>query len=364
MSKSRFAGITSRVLMLLAAGLQVMTYLSVLVNPSRIWIMTVFGLLFVPVSLLNAVLLVWAVKRLSKAFVIPFLALLPSVFFLGEYVQFPEGGRGPEVQGASDGHRTVRLISYNVGRFASSDAIPEWQDCSDSVAVFLRSCDADIICLQEVRSKDVESLKAFLSKKFRGYRAEYYMKVGKDGCFGNVTLSRFGVRDKGVVSFEESANMALFTDYVIGGRNMRVYNCHLESYALSLPTVVKSIGQRDREFIRRTEDRVKTSIARRQQQVDKILNDIGASPVEAFVCGDFNDNPMSYTYFKLSRGRSDSFVEAGSGFGATYSFAWPMLRIDYVLFPGRMHAVSHETLKVKYSDHYPVVADIVIPAGG
>lgn len=363
MSKSRFAGITSRVLMLMAAGVQVMTYMSVLVNPSRLWIMTVFGLLFIPVSLLNAFLLVWAVKRRSRAFLIPLLALLPSVFFIGKYVQF-SGQGSAQVHAGDDGCRPVRLISYNVGRFSSSTRIRSWQDCADSVAVFLRSCDADIICLQEVRSKDVESLKAFLSKKFRGYRAEYYMKVGKDGCFGNVTLSRFGARDKGVVSFEESANMALFTDYVIGGRNMRVYNCHLESYALSLPKVVKSIGRRDREFIRRTEQKVKTSISRRPQQVDKILKDIASSPVEAFVCGDFNDNPMSYTYFRLSRGRSDSFVEAGSGFGATYSFLWPMLRIDYVLFPGRLHAVSHETLKVKYSDHYPVVADIVIPAGG
>ena len=38
MSRSRFAGITSRVLMLMAAGVQVMTYMSVLVNPSRLWI--------------------------------------------------------------------------------------------------------------------------------------------------------------------------------------------------------------------------------------------------------------------------------------------------------------------------------------
>ena len=102
------------------------------------------------------------------------------------------------------------------------------------------------------------------------------------------------------------------------------------------------------------------SISRRPKQADMILKDIASSPVEAFVCGDFNDNPMSYTYFRLSRDRSDSFVEAGSGFGATYSFLWPMLRIDYILYPERFRAVMHKTLKVRYSDHYPIVADIII----
>ena len=89
-----------------------------------------------------------------------------------------------------------------------------------------------------------------------------------------------------------------------------------------------------------------------------ILKDIAASPVEAFVCGDFNDTPMSYTYYRLSRGRSDSFVEAGTGFGATYSFLWPMLRIDYILLPGHFRAVSHEIMKIRFSDHYPVVTDV------
>ena len=94
MSRTRFAGITSRILMLIAAGVQVTTYLSVLVNPSKVWIMTVFGLLFIPVSLLNIFLLVWGMKRMSKAAFIPLLALLPSVFFFGKYIRF--AGSGPD----------------------------------------------------------------------------------------------------------------------------------------------------------------------------------------------------------------------------------------------------------------------------
>ncbi len=359
MSRNGFAGITARILMLMAAGVQVLSYLSVLVNPSRMWIMTVFGLFFIPVFLLNTVLLAWALKRRSRTFIIPLLALLPSVFFVGKYVQFSASGEEARRSG-DDGKRTVRIVSYNVGRFASSSYIDRRQDCADSVTVFLKSCDADIICLQEVYFRNIASLRAFLSSGFKGYKAEYYMNIGKKGCFGNVTLSRFKAVDKGVVSFEKSTNMALYTDYSTAGGNVRIYNCHLESYALSLPKFVKSLRNHDREFFRKTEEKVRESIARRPEQVDMILEDIASSPVESFVCGDFNDNPMSYTYFRLSKDRSDSFVEAGTGFGATYSFLWPMLRIDYVLYPERFRAVYHKTLKVKYSDHYPVVADIII----
>ncbi len=86
------------------------------------------------------------------------------------------------------------------------------------------------------------------------------------------------------------------------------------------------------------------------------LSNIQKSPYPAIICGDFNDTPMSYTYWKLSRGRRDSFKDAGKGFGATYSMLQPLLRIDYILSPKDVRATSHKIVKLKYSDHYPVVA--------
>ena len=53
-----------------------------------------------------------------------------------------------------------------------------------------------------------------------------------------------------------------------------------------------------------------------------------------------------------------SFVDAGKGFGATFTYLRPFLRIDYILFPEQFRAVSHRVLKERYSDHFPVVTDI------
>ena len=108
------------------------------------------------------------------------------------------------------------------------------------------------------------------------------------------------------------------------------------------------------KVLKETGDKLEASIMRRPEQVDKVLNDIVSSANESIVCGDFNDTPMSYTYNKLMKGRKDSFVEAGRGFGATYDFLWPALRIDYALFPESCEIYWNDIQRVDYSDHYPV----------
>lgn len=67
---------------------------------------------------------------------------------------------------------------------------------------------------------------------------------------------------------------------------------------------------------------------------------------------------MSYTYYRMTRGRKDAFVEAGHGFGATFATLWPMLRIDYILYPESYRALRHDIPRIPFSDHYPVVTEI------
>lgn len=354
MSKSKLAGFTSRVFMTCAAGLLVLSYLSIVVNPARAWFLVVFGLMFVPLAVLNFVLLVWAIKRRSKAFIIPFLAILPSFFFVGRYVQISDGH--PDIAG--DASQGVTVVSYNVGRFAFG-GVRDRMVSRDSVTAFLKRTDADIICLQEFRADDIQSVKSYLSREFKGYYAVYYLYTHRHGCYGNVTLTRFPVRDKGKLIFEKSTNLAIYTDIVANDEMLRIYNCHFESYNISISRLVKSLGA-DKELLRETETKMKNSIGRRPKQVDQVFRHIAESPVQSIVCGDFNDSPISYTYYKMSKGREDSFVEAGKGFGATYSGLWPLLRIDYILYPERFKALSHKTPRVRFSDHYPIVAEIGI----
>ena len=354
--KNLFFGITSRLIMLVVAALLALSYLSIVINPAQVWPVSLSGLMFVPLMTLNLILLLWALFRKSRSFLIPLLALLPSFFFIGRYVQFNSDETIGEVSGTP-----LKIISWNVGRFSMSENctdIMSHKDCADSVFNFIKAQNPDIVCLQEFSVKDSKKVKEYLKKRFKGYDAEYYMFPDRGGAFGNVTLSRLPVKGKGMIRFEESANLAIYTDHKVGDRRFRVYNCHFESYNISFTGLIRGLAQRDSTVMAETSSKMKRSITRRPKQVDKVFEDIENCPVESFVCGDFNDNPMSYTYYRMTRGRKDAFVEAGEGFGATYALMWPMLRIDYVLYPDRYRAISHDIPRVPFSDHYPVVTEI------
>ena len=355
----RIFGITSRVLMLIVAALLALSYLSIIINPARIWSVSLSGIFYVPLMTLNLVLLLWALKRRSKSFVIPLLALLPSFFFIGRYVQF----NSDEAVDQQISENTVKVLSWNVGRFAMhsrESGINGTTQCIDSVFDFIRSQDPDIICLQEFSIGNSEKTKEYLKRRFKDYSAEYYLFPGKGRSFGNVPLSRLPVEGKGKIKFDESANLAIYTDHRSGDRSFRVYNCHFESYNISLSGAVRAIAKRDSTAMAETGTKMKRSITRRPKQVDKVFKDIENCPLDAFVCGDFNDNPMSYTYYRMMRDRQDTFVQAGDGFGATYARLWPLLRIDYILCPKSMTVLSHETPHVDFSDHYPVITQIAL----
>ncbi len=343
-----FSRLTFGTATLIVCGLLAICYLSVFVNPARAWYFTVFGLLFIPLGLLAFVFLLWAIRRRSRTAGLLLVALLPAVFLIGKYYQFkaPEPEREP----------TLKIVSYNVGLFAHGNMDDKRLVLADSIAAFLRRTDADIICLQEFYLPNTLNMDAWFRDRFPGYKAEYYVLTGAKGHAGNVTLSRRPVLYKGKIDFEKSTNLALHTDIQLDSTVLRFYNCHFESYNISLSGLVKSIGHREENVMEDTGHKMRRSITQRPKQVEEVIKDIDACPVRSVVLGDFNDNPLSYTVHRLLRGRQDAFVQAGKGFGATFRTFWPLLRIDYILCPRDLRAVSYEVPKVKYSDHYPVIA--------
>ena len=340
-----FRGLLARGLLVLSGGLLLLSCLSVFVNPAKAWLMVVLGVFYLPLVALNAVLFFWALARWSRAAWIPLIPLLCALPLFGRVMQFSSGAGEPTGE-------DVRIVSWNVGHFAQSGNrnIPSADACADSVARFLRTCNADIICLQEVFTRDARFIRRELEAHFPGYHFEYYMNLAPAGSYGNVTLSRQPILSKGKLDFPHSANLAIWTDHEIHGRRVRIYNCHLESYSLKW-------NGHDSTLVRTTEQKVRASILKRPAQVDEVLSHITESPYETVVTGDFNDAPVSYTFQKFREGRRDTFIEAGTGFGATYRYV-PTLRIDYVLCPREASVSSHRVERVKLSDHYPIITDI------
>ena len=195
-----FFGITSWVLMLIAAGLLVLSYGSMLINPAKAWGVSLVGLVFVPLSTVNLILLLWALKRRSRSFIVPLLALLPSFFFIGRYIQLSSD------DGVMPLDPTFKIMTYNVGRFSMHDdkaGIRNNAQCADSIFSAIRSHQPDVVCLQEFLVPDINRVRAYLDQHMKGYRADFYLFPADDGsAFGNVTLSRIPVKGKGRIKFD------------------------------------------------------------------------------------------------------------------------------------------------------------------
>lgn len=342
--------ITSRTVMIVAGLLLVASVCTIFFNPTHAWYLTALGLFFVPLMLLNLMLFVIALLNRSRSAFIPLLCLIPALFVMGFYWQ-------PKRKAPVPGEHTFKIVSYNVGNFSlGKDWFPKGDECADSLYAWLHRENPDIICLQEFLNIHGRDIKSYLSGRFKGYNVEYYVNVSEGASCGNVILSKFPLIDKGGIRFNDSFNLAMYAEYDIYGHPVRIYNCHFQSYGISLANIASKL--RKRSEIGQTEEQIKLSIQKRSAQVDQVAEHILSGPENTIVTGDFNDTPLSYTYYRFKRGRKDSFVERGEGFQPTFSILQPLLRIDYVLFPRGFDGISHDVPHLPYSDHYPVVARI------
>lgn len=336
--------------LVLAAAL-LLSYLALFFNPTDFRLPMFFGLYFIPILLLNLLVLLIALLKYRRALLIPVIALIPTLFLADRFVKF-----GREEQTVSG--KPVKVLTYNVGRYSAGGRRVTANESVSNIRRLLAEQDADIVCLQEFAVPDTTAMSTYLPEY--PYRAKHLFKGNR--YFGNLTLSRYPIRHVESLTFPDSRNLSLVTDIDIAGQSVRVYNCHLESYSISFTALVKRLFRKSHftDEMAQVHGKMREATRRRSSQVDALLSSEAASPYPNLVCGDFNDTPISYTYHRLIQTKKDSFAEAGTGFGATYSVLWPMLRVDYILLPQDYVADRHETLRVPWSDHYPVTTLIYL----
>ncbi len=356
--------VSFRVVLVIAAISMVIAYLSMYINPQKWGLPLFFGLYFIPIACFNLFLLIIAVMHRSRSAWIPAIALLPSLLYAESF--FKVGGNiTPEKEGIK-----LKVESYNVGMFSASEKRGNnkkmsKRECRDSIMAHIRQSQPDIACFQEFYVDSKKQADTIL-KEYR-YRYYHLFRIRNGDFFGNIILSKFPILSSGKISFPQSTNLSIFSDIEHYGKIFRVYNNHLESYNVSFTGLVKKIAgssstARDsisNELIH-VHESMRGTFIKRSNQVTKIVSTITECDYPSIICGDFNDTPVSYTYHRLSKGRKDSFREAGNGFSGTFIPVWPLLRIDYILFPDEYEGTKHTTHKIRYSDHYPISAEIII----
>lgn len=329
------------ILSVVAALALIISYLSVFIDPAIFPIPSFFGLYFIPIVCINAVLFLISIVQLKKTLFISLIAILPSLFIVELFYKSSNEEK-------SYSETPIKLLTYNVGRFSSSkEGYNLYETCN-----FANNLDADIICFQECSIKDT----TFLNNYFENYpyHHKYFFKSSE--FFGNITYSKYPIVDAGRMTFNDSRNLYIWCDINYKNNIIRIYNCHLESQGISFTSLIKKLGQKDMfaNEVKNVHEKFLKATVRRSTQVNELLESTDNCKYPSIICGDFNDTPISHTYYRLRQNRSDSFIEGGKGFSATYSYLWPLLRIDYILHSKAIDSDQYQIMKVPYSDHYPV----------
>lgn len=268
----------------------------------------------------------------------PFVLFL--VFFLLNFQEWSLLFKFPNnAIGVSDG---FRVMSFNVRLFNQFNWISE-KHIPMRIAQFIDQENPDIVCLQEYSSSTAPA--------FSQYPFRYIKTASALGNNGVAILSKFPLLQTGQINFAKSANSGIFADIKYQQDTLRIYNLHLESYQLTMQDSIIDSNTSTR-FLKRLDGVYQKQLAQvmQWQQVENFNEN------PSLICVDLNNTAFSEAYRKLCGSHQDAFVEAGQGFGSTYSLGGIPYRIDFIFSSKRLRIINYETHRVKLSDHRPISA--------
>jgi endonuclease/exonuclease/phosphatase family metal-dependent hydrolase len=333
-----------------------LSYMAVHISPGDFALPAFFGLAYPYLLLVNIILIiVWAMLLRFEA-LISLLIIIIGFTHLSNYIKL--------VKPSGDKTNTFKVLSYNVRLFNYFEN-KSHPNSEKKILEFLKAQNPDIVCLQEFFGLGNPVMKEAAIKAALGGNYYSHMKVlgnGKNRFYGIATFSKYPIIRKGEIVHPGSSSLSIFSDVLIGKDTFRIFNNHLQSFRLMRleRTLIEEITvNEDKETmneVKSISESLKKGFIRRALQAQVVKDNINRSPFPVIVSGDFNDTPVSYSYRKIRKGLNDSFVNSGYGAGFTYKGNYPPNRIDYILYDKALINSYFEIIRIKYSDHYPIVA--------
>ncbi|MEO6219124.1 MAG: endonuclease/exonuclease/phosphatase family protein [Ginsengibacter sp.] len=344
-----------------------MVYSLPYINSGRYWYFALPGLIF-PLIFFGLVLfiLIWAFAK-SKWFWVSFIVLLLGIQqILAVFgFHFPEGFNGTKSE------NTLRVLQWNVTNWDQNNEEKKGKESSQLLMLGLvKEQNADVLCFQEF----FEPLHTkYFQKNIRqivklGYPYYYFVSsvtFKHDFKTGVAIFSKYPIIDSAKFDFGEDsfAEHLIYTDIKIKDKIVRVITIHLQSVRFG-PDDYQSINElknRDEAGLKDSRTivaKLKKGYTYRYSQAEIVRKQIEASPYPVILCGDFNDVPNSNTYFTVKGKLQDAFLKKGFFIGRTFRFISPTLRIDYIFADKKFTIEQYQRIRVPYSDHYPVEADL------
>lgn len=265
---------------------------------------------------------------------------------------------------------TLRILQWNVSGWDMYSKNNFGKTYFPLMLNLIQKENPDIMCFEEYYDRVTKKhyQENLVSLTNLGYPYHYFVTSDSiENVFksGIAIFSRYPMIDSANFSFKKSndGEHLLYTDIKVDDTIFRVFATHLQSVHFvgrdyqSL-SKMKKAEETSLHESRTLISKLKKGYISRYKQAELVEEKIKESPYPSFICGDFNDVPNSSTYFKIKGNLQDAFLQKGFLLGRTFRFISPTLRIDYILANKKFKVMQYHTIKVPYSDHYPVVADL------
>lgn len=350
---------------LLVALCFITTCLQPFLDPSRFWFLGFFSLAF-PYCFIILIVFIffWLAAKIQYTLIsiIAMVIAWKQIDVLFNVKQHPlQDQKGPG---------QLRIMSWNVQSLrGSQNDIKAQQRNAMKILKLVEETNPDIVCIQEFgqydsSTRDRNYTKLLIAQGYEHYiLSRDYVRTKTRYSNGVAIFSKFPFIRAEKVPFTSNPESILYADMVFNHDTIRVFTTHLESYKFS------GNDYRDIQKIKNTDDslyeaslniysKMKRAYRTRARQADQIEPLIDQSPYPELLACDMNDVPTSYAYWKLKGDRNDAFAEKGFGVGRTFLTIAPTLRIDYIIADKRFDVTQFNIIQKRYSDHFPIVADL------
>ncbi len=322
-------------------------------NPADHPVLACVGMTFPFFLLINMLFLFfWLIFKIRMAW-IPVLGYLLAYVPINIYMpihlrtsNLPEGA--------------IKLISYNVCEYGGNYKY-EWG--FEKVRDYLFEEDPDIVCLQE----DVDTWRRYC---FIHYQKKFAyndtVKLGNPDNVNGVGIhTRFPIIRRELIPYRSVANGSAAWYLQVGSDTLLVINNHFEGTHLSFEDreTYKEILKGDlKGDTARTESKkllvtLAESAAKRAPQIQAVrryVEEHRQYPI--ILCGDFNDNPISYSRHEMAEVLNDCFTSTGRGLGLSYNQKGIHFRIDHIFCSDDIQPYNCQIdNKMDASDHYPII---------
>ena len=348
-------------------------------NPSRWWWVGFTGLIFPYILLLVVLITILFLFYRPRLSLYGIIALMLSYKDIRALVAI----RVPHEFVLNKKQGFLRVMTWNVRRFTPvyADLFDPRNNNLEDIAGEVNRYDPDILCLQEFytgpgkNTRNLEHIKETCHFQYYVF-SEGLSPVMHDQS-GTIIFSKYPIIQSYVYRLPENISYntetPVFADILAGGDTIRVGTVHMQSYGFL------SRDYKDLSKIKNQEDsglkasknifrKMRFAFSQRGKQADVVRQKIEESDYPTIVCGDLNDVPNSYAYFRVRKEMKDAFLEKGSGLGKSFFsgrskfLTWlPTLRIDYVFTDPEFNIDQFTMVRRKLSDHRGLITDIEVP---